>query len=128
MNFEENKSSLDLEYNNPPMPFDLNKLMNLQFDTLKQAIEWLVSQNQRMNSKIRDIEDMSRPGSPQYIKATPMEPSEIPDVPTTMLTPNVQSKSEPMLPPPPQIIQIESNGSQGIDPAQLNQAISQVMA
>ena len=44
MNFEENKSSLELDMGHVDMPFDLEKLMTLQFDPLKHAIEWLVGQ------------------------------------------------------------------------------------
>jgi hypothetical protein len=65
MNFEENKSALDLEYGKFDMPFDLDKLMNLQFDTLKHAIEWLVGQQRKINTKMVDLETMSRPGTPR---------------------------------------------------------------
>ena len=36
IDFDDGMGTLDL-------PFDLNKLMHLQFDTLKHAIEWLAS-------------------------------------------------------------------------------------
>lgn len=64
MNYEETKSAHDLQMGSLDLPFDLNKLMSLQFDTLKHAIEWLAMQNKKLNSKIKDLEEMSRPGTP----------------------------------------------------------------
>ena len=64
LDLEENKSALDLELDAPAMPFDLNKLMNLQFDTLKNAIEWLVMQQKKTNNKINGMDSISRPGTP----------------------------------------------------------------
>ena len=40
------------------LPFDLNSLMTLQFDTLKHAIEWLASQQKAANKKISDLQQM----------------------------------------------------------------------
>jgi hypothetical protein len=83
------------------LPFDLNKLMSLQFETLKHAIEWLAMQNKKLNLKIKDLENMSRPSTPAQAQASS---------PTA---------------PPAEILKFDSKN--GIDPSTLNQAISQVM-
>lgn len=108
MSFEENKSTIDLEYGSVEMPFDLNKLMNLQFDTLKHAIEWLVQQQQKTNTKINGLETMSRPGYPQG------------------MSPSSNNGGDNGGPPElPQVIEMDPGG--GIDPEKFNQAIMQVM-
>jgi hypothetical protein len=54
---EEEKRNDGLDMVSLDLPFDLNKLMTLQFDTLKHAIEWLAMQQKSTKQRLLDLEE-----------------------------------------------------------------------
>ena len=55
---EESKTEIDFKPDFD-FPFDLNKLMNLQFETLKDAIEYLARQQKKLGDQMKDLQEMA---------------------------------------------------------------------
>lgn len=55
---EESKTDIDFKPDFD-FPFDLNKLMSLQFETLKDAIEYLARQQKKLGDQMKDLQEMA---------------------------------------------------------------------
>ena len=55
---EESKTDIDFKPDFD-FPFDLNKLMSLQFETLKDAIEYLARKQKKLGDQMKDLQEMA---------------------------------------------------------------------